>query len=250
MQGARVVVVGQDPLPDGAVENAVRDRFEVIIADARDPETASKAIDRCVERFGGFHGLYHVAGGSGRAWGDGLLHAIPLSGWRETLDLNLTTAFLSNQAAIRWFLRERQPGCILNCGSVLAHRPSPELFGTLAYATAKSALVGMTQACAAAYAPNNIRVNLVAPGLTATSMSLRAQTNPTIQDFITRKQPLDGGRMGRPDDLDAAVVWLLSEGSRFVTGQVIAIDGGWSISEAAASPSPDPSSPVPPISSP
>ena len=249
-EGAQVVVVGRDPLNDADAKDPVRDRLEVVMADAREPETAVQAINRCVERFGGFHGLYHVAGGSGRAWGDGPLHTIPLSGWQQTLDLNLTTAFLSNRAAIDWFLREKQAGCILNCGSVLAHSPSPELFGTLAYATAKSALVGMTQACAAAYAPKNIRVNLVAPGLTATSMSLRAQTNPTIQDFITRKQPLDGGRMGRPDDLDAAVVWLLSEGSRFVTGQVIAIDGGWSVSEAAASPSPDPSSPVPPISSP
>ena len=67
-------------------------------------------------------------------------------------------------------------------------------------------------------------------------MSLRAQSNPAIQDFITRKQPLDGGRMGRPEDLDAAVVWLLSEGSRFVTGQVIAVDGGWSVSAATAHP--------------
>jgi len=242
-EGARVVVVGRDPLPDVAAVHRVRDRLEVIIADAREPETAERAIDRCVERFGGFHGLYHVAGGSGRAWGDGPLHTIPLSGWQQTLDLNLTTAFLSNRAAIHWFLRGKQPGCILNCGSVLANSPSPELFGTMAYATAKSALVGMTQASAAAYAPHNIRVNLVAPGLTATPMSLRAQTNATIQDFITRKQPLDGGRMGRPDDLDAAVVWLLSEGSRFVTGQVIAIDGGWSVSEAAASTAPDRSSP-------
>jgi NAD(P)-dependent dehydrogenase (short-subunit alcohol dehydrogenase family) len=66
-------------------------------------------------------------------------------------------------------------------------------------------------------------------------MSLRAQSNPVIQEFITRKQPLDGGRMGRPDDLDAAVICLLSEGSRYVTGQVIAVDGGWSVSDASPS---------------
>jgi NAD(P)-dependent dehydrogenase (short-subunit alcohol dehydrogenase family) len=166
------------------------------------------------------------------------LHSIPLEGWRQTLELNLTTAFLSNSAAIRWFLRERQPGCILNCGSVLADSPSPTLFGTAAYATAKSALEGMTRAAAAAYAPHGIRVNLLAPGLTATPMSQRAQSDPTIQEFIGRKQPLDGGRMGRPEDLDDAVVWLLSEGGRFVTGQVIAIDGGWSVSEASPRPFP------------
>jgi NAD(P)-dependent dehydrogenase (short-subunit alcohol dehydrogenase family) len=228
-----LVVVGLDPIPEVPQIKDVHDRLEVILADARDAGVADHAIERCAQRYGQFHALYHVAGGSGRAWGDGPLHTIPLEGWQQTLELNLTTAFLSNGAAIRWFLRENQPGCILNCGSVLASSPSPNLFGTAAYATAKSALVGLTQATAAAYAPHNIRVNLLAPGLTATPMSLRAQSNPVIQEFITRKQPLDGGRMGRPNDLDAAVIWLLSEGSRFVTGQVIAVDGGWSVSDAS-----------------
>jgi len=231
-EGAQLVVVGLDPTPEVPQIEGTQDRLEVILADARETGVADHAIERCAQRYGQFHALYHVAGGSGRAWGDGPLHTIPLEGWQQTLELNLTTAFLSNGAAIRWFLRENQPGCILNCGSVLASSPSPNLFGTAAYATAKSALVGLTQAAAAAYAPHNIRVNLLAPGLTATPMSLRAQSNPVIQEFITRKQPLDGGRMGRPNDLDAAVIWLLSEGSRFVTGQVIAVDGGWSVSDA------------------
>jgi NAD(P)-dependent dehydrogenase (short-subunit alcohol dehydrogenase family) len=230
-----LVVVGREPTPEVPQTETVQKRLEVILADAREPGVAERAIEQCAQRYGQFHALYHVAGGSGRAWGDGPLHTIPLEGWERTLELNLTTAFLSNGAAIRWFLRENQPGCILNCGSVLASSPSPNLFGTAAYATAKSALMGLTQAAAAAYAPHDIRVNLLAPGLTATPMSLRAQSNPVIQEFITRKQPLDGGRMGRPDDLDAAVIWLLSEGSRYVTGQVIAVDGGWSVSDASPS---------------
>lgn len=238
-QGARVVVVGREaPESEGWPWPGSEDRLEVIVADAREADTAERAINACEHRFGGFHGLYHVAGGSGRAWGDGPLHTIAPDAWRQTLDLNLTTAFLSNRAAIRWFLERRQPGCILNCGSVLAESPSPALFGTAAYATAKAALVGMTRAAAAAYAPHDIRVNLLAPGLIATPMSRRAQTDPSIQGYIGRKQPLDGGRMGRPDDLDDAVVWLLSEGGRFVTGQILTIDGGWSVSEAAPPPPP------------
>ena len=238
-EGAKLVVVGLDPLPAGQPWLESGDRLEVIVGDAREPGTAERAIEACVRRFGGFHGLYHVAGGSGRMWGDGPLHAIPPEGWRQTLDLNLNTAFLSNRAAIRWFLDRRQPGCVLNCGSVLAESPSPALFGTVAYATAKAALIGLTRAAAAAYAPHDIRVNLVAPGLTATPMSRRAQADPSIQGFIARKQPLDGGRMGRPEDLDDTVVWLLSEGSRFVTGQVVAIDGGWSVTEASPLPMSD-----------
>jgi NAD(P)-dependent dehydrogenase (short-subunit alcohol dehydrogenase family) len=80
-------------------------------------------------------------------------------------------------------------------------------------------------------------------------MSLRAQSNPVIQEFISRKQPLDGGRMARPDDLDAAVIWLLSEGSRFVTGQVIAVDGGWSVSDAVPSQGLSPQSGSAPLAS-
>lgn len=69
-------------------------------------------------------------------------------------------------------------------------------------------------------------------------MSQRAQDNKAIQSFIRSKQPLDGGRIGLPTDLDTAVLWLLSDESRFVTGQVIAIDGGWSVSEGQISNSP------------
>ena len=72
---------------------------------------------------------------------------------------------------------------------------------------------------------------MLAPALVATPMSHRAQGNEAILRFIRKKQPLDGGRIGRPDDLDAAAVYFMSDGSKFVTGQVLAVDGGWSISE-------------------
>ncbi|MEM1443238.1 MAG: SDR family oxidoreductase, partial [Verrucomicrobiota bacterium] len=68
-----------------------------------------------------------------------------------------------------------------------------------------------------------------------TPMSERAQGNEEIQSFIQTKQPLDGGRMGVPEDFDEAIVFLLGEGSRFMTGQVVTIDGGWSVSEGQAS---------------
>lgn len=252
-EGAHVVAVGIDPWepsPDDTPGRRVRssdgDRIETLMADAREPGVAEAAIEQCARAFGGFHGLYHVAGGSGRRWGDGPLHTIPLEAWNRTLELNLTTAFLSNSAAIRWFLGRGLPGCLLNCGSVLAGSPSAALFGTVAYAAAKSALEGLTRATAAAYASHGIRVNLIAAGLVATPMSQRAQSDPGIVEFIGRKQPLDGGRIGRPDDLDAAVVWLLSDASRFVTGQVIAVDGGWSVTDASPHPSLGPTSPQTP----
>lgn len=197
--------------------------------DAADSSTSVRAIERCRAEHGSFHGLYHVAGGSGRKFGDGPLHAIPDEGWDATMRLNLDALFYSNRAAVNALLEIGHGGSILNMGSVLGFSPSPQFFSTHAYAAAKGAVIGLSRAAAAQYAPQGIRINVIAPALVATPMSRRAQENEEILQFIKSKQPLDGGRIGLPEDLDAAVVWLLGDDSKFVTGQVIAVDGGWSV---------------------
>jgi NAD(P)-dependent dehydrogenase (short-subunit alcohol dehydrogenase family) len=203
----------------------------VVEADARDPETARRAIARAVEELGGFDGLFHVAGGSGRAFGDGPLHEVSDRGWEETLKLNLTSTFHSNRAAVEQLLRQGTPGSVLNTSSVVASSPSPRYFSTHAYAAAKAAVDGLTLAAAAYYGPRGIRFNALAPGLVDTPRRARAMGDPEILGFVRAKQPLDGGRPGRPADLDAAVVFFLSDQSRFVTGQVLAVDGGWTVTE-------------------
>lgn len=228
---ARVVAVGRDANKAAAVVHEFGDAVRTWVGDATQPETAQTAIQRALSDFGAFHGLYHVAGGSGRRRGDGPLHEISDEGWNYTLQLNLTSLFYSNRAAVRQFLSQGGAGSVVNCGSVLGFSPSPRFFATQAYAAAKAAIEGMTRSSAAYYAAQNIRFNGVAPGLVVTPMSDRAQKDPAIQDFIRTKQPLDGGRMGQPQDLDSLVVWLLSDESRFVTGQMISVDGGWSVSE-------------------
>jgi NAD(P)-dependent dehydrogenase (short-subunit alcohol dehydrogenase family) len=229
--GGRAVAVGRDATKAAAVAQEFGAAVRSLAGDAADPTTAERAIDLCATELGGFHGLYHVAGGSGRRQGDGPLHEITDAGWQFTLNLNLTSLFNSNRAAVRRLLSQGHGGSIVNCGSVLGFSPSPKFFSTHAYAAAKAAIIGLTRSSAAYYAAQNIRFNVLAPALVATPMSQRAQGDETILDFIRTKQPLDGGRIGRPEDLDAAVVWLLSEGSRFVTGQVVAVDGGWTVSE-------------------
>jgi NAD(P)-dependent dehydrogenase (short-subunit alcohol dehydrogenase family) len=203
----------------------------VLFSDATKPETAIRAIAECVAKFRGFDGLYHVAGGSGRRWGDGPLHEITDDGWRRTLDLNLTSVFYSNRAAVRQFLAQKTGGSVLNLSSVLAYSPSPRFFATQSYAAAKAAIIGLTKSCAALYAPQNIRFNVLAPGLVRTPMAERAATDTQIMSFTRMKQPLDGGRIGTASDLDAAAVYFMSDVSRFVTGQSLAIDGGWSVTD-------------------
>ncbi len=227
--GAKVVAVGI-----GAPESSAQflgDAVRVITADAADPATAPRAIADAVTEFGRFDGLYHVAGGSGRPMGDGPLHELTDEGWAYTFQLNLTSLFYSNRAAAKQFLQQVSPGSVLNMSSVLGFSPSPRYFTTHAYAAAKAAVVGLTTASAAYYASRGIRFNVIAPALVDTRMATRASEDESIMRFITTKQPLDGGRIGQAEDLDAAVVYFLSDQSKFVTGQVLSVDGGWSVTE-------------------
>lgn len=229
--GGRIVCVGRDAQSTQAAQTELGDAANMIEGDAADPATAQKAIELAVATWGRLDALYHVAGGSGRAKGDGPLHEVTDAGWDYTLQLNLTSQFYSNRAAVRHFLKQGGGGAVLSMGSVLAASPSPKYFSTIAYAAAKSAIIGMTRSAAAYYAPQNIRFNVIAPGLVETPMSRRAASDEEIMTFVKTKQPLDGGRIGRPEDLDAAVVYLLSDSAKFVTGQVLTIDGGWNVSD-------------------
>jgi NAD(P)-dependent dehydrogenase (short-subunit alcohol dehydrogenase family) len=230
--GAQLVLVGRNDESLLAVKSMLANSTAIIVGgDATLKSTAIDAIETCINSFGGFDGLYHVAGGSGRKMGDGPLHELSLEGWNKTLELNLTSLMLSNQAAINKFLELKQGGSVLNMGSVLGFSPSPKHFSTHAYAAAKSAVIGFSKSIAAYYLKNNIRINVIAPSLVETPMAQRAASNPEISSFIKVKQPLDGGRIGQPEDLTGLAVYFMSDLSKFTTGQLIAVDGGWSISE-------------------
>jgi NAD(P)-dependent dehydrogenase (short-subunit alcohol dehydrogenase family) len=230
-EGARIIVVGRNPEKEEPVNKLLKNKGLVITGDAREESTAEKAIQICVDRFGGFDGMYHVAGGSGRKFGDGPLHEMTAEGWDQTLQLNLTSMMFSNRAAVKFFIENKQAGAILNMGSVLGFSPSPKYFSTHAYAACKSAIIGFSKSIASYYAKNNIRVNVIAPGLVKTPMSKRAAGDDEIMQFVQTKQPLDGGRIGAPEDTDGGAVFLLSDHAKFITGQVIVVDGGWSVSE-------------------
>jgi NAD(P)-dependent dehydrogenase (short-subunit alcohol dehydrogenase family) len=229
-EGANVVAIGRNA--DSAARASEKLKQAVIsTGDATLPGVADKAIAECIDRFGGFDGLYHVAGGSGRKQGDGPLHEITKEGWDFTLSLNLTSLMLSNQAAVKAFIAQGKGGSILNMGSVLGYSPSPKYFATHAYAAAKAAAIGFTRSVASYYSSQNIRINLLAPALVETPMAQRAANDETILAFIRTKQPLEGGRIGAPSDLDGAAIYFMSDYSKFTTGQILTVDGGWSISE-------------------
>ncbi|MFT3750776.1 MAG: SDR family oxidoreductase [Agriterribacter sp.] len=230
-QGANIIAVGKDDENAKVAEQALPRNARLLIADAIQPGTTKQAIEICAGEYGSFNGLFHVAGGSGRKMGDGPLHELTLEGWHQTFDLNLTSVMLSNQAAVQWFLQHKTGGTILNMGSVLGSYPSAAYFSTHAYAACKSAVIGFSKSIAAYYAKNNIRVNVIAPALVETPMAQRAANDETILSFIKTKQPLDGGRIGQPEDITGLACYFMSDYSKFTTGQVIYVDGGWSLSE-------------------
>lgn len=230
-EGAQVVVVGRNREHADEAGASLGAAGRALALDAIHPETAEAAIDLCIRDFGGFDGMYHVAGGSGRKMGDGALHQLTLEGWNKTLELNLTSLMLSSRAAVKRFLDRKTPGTILNMSSVLAYSPSPHHFSTHAYAAAKAAIVGFSKSIAACYAADNIRVNVIAPAVVETPMAQRAAGDAAIMQFLRTKQPLDGGRIGQPADADGLAMYFMSDQSKYTTGQVVGVDGGWEVSE-------------------
>ena len=229
-QGARVAVFGRSQANVDQALAVLGDQAIGMAADATDSTSAEKVIALAVEKFGRIDALYHVAGGSGRRMGDGPLHELTDEGWRYTSDLNLSSVMYSNRAAVRQFLKQGSGGTILNMSSVLGWSPEPTHFASHAYAATKAGIIGFSKATASYYAKDDIRINVLAPALVETPMSQRAVGNDEIMQFINHKQPLDGGRVGVPSDVDGAALFLLSRQAKFITGQVLAVDGGWTVS--------------------
>src|SRR5262249_7938144 len=200
-EGARLAVTGLDTDESCQGVVALSEYGKVWSADwdGVDVERLDFALRSVVEILGGLDVLYHVAGGSGRKHGDGPLHECSDAGWQATLDMNLRSVFLTNRAAVQHFLGNRQPGAILNMGSVLPLSPPPCYFATIAYTAAKGGIIAMSRLAAARYAADGIRVNVIAPGLIDTPMSTRACGDPAIVEYLRTKQPLAGGP-GRPED--------------------------------------------------
>lgn len=245
-----IIIGGGGSLGQAAVRSFIEQGAEVIVADqvvndilfihpkvnylkidATEESDLQIVIHTAHHQWGSIDGLYHIAGGSGRNHGDGPLHEMKMDGWQYTLKLNLTSVMISNKAVIQYWLEHKSYGSIVNVGSVLAFSPAPHFFTTHAYAAAKAGIEGFSKSIASYYSGHNIRINVISPGLIATNMSIRAQQDVAIISYIKTKQPLDGGRIGAPEDCVGAALYLLSDLSSFVTGQVIAIDGGWELNE-------------------
>jgi NAD(P)-dependent dehydrogenase (short-subunit alcohol dehydrogenase family) len=220
-EGARVFLAALDP-HDLALELEAGS----FAGDLSQESNAIAAVDLCVKQFGRVDAVFNVAGVSGRRFGDGPLHECSVQGWDTLMAMNVRSLFLVSREAVRHLLERGSGGSIVNMASVLALSPEPQRFATHAYAAGKGAIIALTTSAASCYGKNKIRFNALAPGLVETPMSKRAQDNPEICEYIRGKQPLAEGFIQAGDVAEAAL-FLLSDESRYITGEVLTVDAGW-----------------------
>lgn len=214
--------------------NALGGRCEFYVGDLVQAATASNAVQSCLKHFDRIDALFNVAGISGRQFGDGPIHECTEAGWDVTMDTNAKTTFLMCREVVQQMLQQDVSaaglrGTILNMASVLAFAPEPKHFAAHAYAASKGAIISLSKAMAAYYAPHKIRVNAIAPGLIRTPMSQRAQHNPAIVEFMKTKQPFAEDLLDA-EEVAKAALFLLGNDSRHITGEVMTVDGGWRVS--------------------
>jgi meso-butanediol dehydrogenase / (S,S)-butanediol dehydrogenase / diacetyl reductase len=206
-----------------AVDLAEAEAGNAYVADVTQPDAVEGAVNAALERYGRLDVVFNGVGISGRRLGDGPVETCSLEAWEAILETNLKTVFLCSKHAIP-ALRRSGGGAIINLGSVLG-LVGAEDFQTHAYAASKGGIVALTRAVAIAYAGDRIRCNAICPGLIDTPMSERARSDPRLRERLRELQPLTGGAAGRPEDVAQAALYLAS--AEFVTGAVLAVDGGW-----------------------
>jgi len=217
-QGARVVVNfhRNADAADGVVAQIVGAGGEAraVGADVSTADGAQRLVGACLEGFGGLDILVNNAG----ITRDTLLMRMSEDDWDAVLDTNLKGAFHCIKAAQRPMLRQRS-GRIISIGSVSGLVGNA---GQANYAAAKAGLVGLTKAVARELGARGITCNLVAPGFVETDMT--AGLPADLLKAALGQIPL--GRLGRPEDVAAAVAFLASDAAAYITGQVICVDGG------------------------
>lgn len=226
-EGAKLVLadlteqVREGGEPTASLLRAEGHQVAFIEMDVSSESDAARAVDLAISRFGRLDVLVNDAAiGTGKRLTD-----TSLAEWNRALAVNLTGVFLMARAAVRQMLtqdiRSEARGRIVNISSQHGMIACPE---DIAYGTSKSGVVYMTRQIAADYAADHIICNAVAPGKIITGKPGRA-TEPRWMDYSQSRTPMP--RLGRPDDVANAALFLASDEATFITGENLLVDGGW-----------------------
>lgn len=224
--GARLVVTARrQPELDGLLAEIERAGGEAVpvAGDVKDESLAKKLVDTAVDRFGGLDVAFNNAGSNGAI---GPVPEVSLAGWRDTLDTNLTSAFLGAKYQVPAMV-DRGGGSIIFTSSFVGHTVGFPGMG--AYAASKAGLVGLMQVLAVEFGARGVRANAILPGGTDTPMFAANQPGaaPGTRSFIEGLHALK--RIASPEEIARSVLHLASDASSFMTGAVLLVDGGVSI---------------------
>jgi len=230
--GARVILVGrtEEKLKSFVDQNrkAFNDKFEYFVCDVTNHEEFKDLVRRVVSKYDKIDILVNNAASEKRKG----TKDITLEDWNEGIKNILTHPFFCSQAVLPYML-EKGKGSIINISSIhgflgLDHKLYDEhgvQSGAVFYATAKGGIIEMTRRLATEYTPKGVRINSISPGYFS-KMSPGGKENPSYMKEIGRRTPM--ARIGQPDEIAGAAIFLASDASSFVTGENLVVDGGWS----------------------
>jgi NAD(P)-dependent dehydrogenase (short-subunit alcohol dehydrogenase family) len=187
---------------------------EVDVADA---DSVCELIDECVRHYGRLDVLFNNAG----TLRPGTAVELSVADWDFVMAVNVRSVFLGAKFAVP-HMENQGGGSIINTASVSGLRGD---MGAVCYSASKAAVINLTRALSSDHAPRGVRVNAICPGTIETPPVERMLAEPSVREFYQRAHAL--GRLGRPEEIANAAVWLASDESSFVTGEALVVDGGW-----------------------
>jgi len=217
--GAKSIIADIDPKAASLVSSEIHAKGGKAIphrVDVTQPGEVQGMVNAALESFGRIDILFNNAGISLR----GPAESFSIEDWNQVIAINLTGMFVCAQTVGKVMIKQRG-GKIINTASVSAELGHP---GNVAYAAAKHGVVGMTRVMAVEWAKYGVSVNCIGPGVIKTPLTAKALEDPKKYQELVGKVPM--GRLGEPEDLIGAVIFLASQASSYMTGQTIYIEGG------------------------